>query len=192
MQQAGVEEKRGVIRQIKTILGVLPYLMLAALIVLAGFILYLELYVVPEILSQETGGKPTLMTLAHILMILFLMGGSAWLGAKLRENDIFSTQQKLVATHVNTAINAVQNLATGRWSSDSYTHRDAFKTGAMLGHKLGQAQVAGDISEAMILEGLERMALPAPAQAGGQSPLVVDQMSDYLDDIAARRDRLSG
>lgn len=179
-------------QQVKSILPYLLIIPAILLVILGGFVVYLELYVIPDILARTTAAGATLMTLAHIFMLLFLMGGSAWLGAKLREKDIFHTQQQLVSSHLNTVIGAVQNLATGRWSSDEYTHRDAFKTGTVFGHKLGQAQAGSDISDALILEGLERMSLPAPAQMGGQSQVVVDEMSEYLDNVAVRRRRLSG
>lgn len=155
--------------------------------------LYLELYLIPDTLFRTVQLSPVVAVLIHIFAVITVIIASGIIGARLNRKMIFDTHERLVMAHMNTMINAISNLATGRWSSDGYTHRDAFKTGAVLGHKLGLAQGENrEISEAMVLEGLERLALPTPTQAGGQSTDIVDEMGDYLDDIGARRRRLSG
>lgn len=170
-------------------------LIIAAVIAVTvvGSVAYLELFYVPAILSKQVSQTATLV---HLLSILILIFTAAVVATWLRDRTIFKVQEILVASHLNKLMDSITQLTTGRWSSDSYTHNEAFKTGARLGFGLGyKVGETNEVDRKMILEGIQRMQLPAGEQAGGElshgSPVsLVDDMAHYLDEIDARKRRL--
>ncbi len=150
-----------------------------------GYVAYVEFYIVPTLLVPKYGNGAILV---HVFAVAGLMVGSAALAGWLQRRRIFQTYQELMAAHTNSTIAAIENLATGRWASDSYTHREAFKTGAVLGYKVGQAE-SGEPDRNLIVEGIGAMSMPQARQLPGQSADVVTEMDDFV--LSARKQRLS-
>lgn len=159
----------------------------SVVVFIAYYVLKLEVFTIPAMLYAKHG---QLGVTTHVLGILFLIVGSGTLGSLLAKATIFGVHEKLIASHLNSVLDAIGNLTTGRWSSDSYTHREAFKTGAVLGYKVGQAE-SGLPDRNLIVDGIGKMALPESRPALGQDSSVVDEMSSYFDDLSARKQRLS-
>jgi hypothetical protein len=151
------------------------------------YFINLELFVIPSLLYDKWG---QLGVTVHVVSILFLIIVSGVTGSWLSGAAIFKVQEKLVDKHLSGVTSAITNLTTGRWASDSYTHKEAFKTGASLGYKVGAASEPQ--ASPFVLEGISRMALPAPVEAQGQDVHVIEEMAGLLDDMDGRRGRLSG
>jgi hypothetical protein len=153
-----------------------------------GSVIYLELFFIPAALVKEFGQAATLV---HLLSILILIVTSAAAATWFRDWTIFRVQEILIASHLDKLMDSITHLTTGRWSADSYTHNEAFKTGAKLGFGMGyKVGEAGEVDRRAILEGIQRMQLPAGGQTQGAPVRLVEDMADYLDEIDSRKRRL--
>lgn len=162
---------------------------LAVVILLAlgglSYVAYVEFYVIPSLLIPQFGNGAILV---HLGFLAILVTAAAGVTYWLSRRGIFQTHEKLMAAHINSTLSAIENLATGRWSSDSYTHKEAFKTGAVLGYKVGQAGPA-ELDRGLIVEGIGAMGMPQARQLPGQSADVITEMDDFV--LDARKQRLS-
>jgi hypothetical protein len=152
-----------------------------------GYVIYIELFAIPAILTRQFG---QLATLIHILGVLFLVVGWGEVRGWLQSRHIFTTQRELVTPHLNEVIDAIENLAVGRWKADSDTYAKLIDTGARMGFVLGKA-VSSELDRNQIEAGIAGMALPEPKQAAGQSTDEVGKMREYMDSLDARKSRLS-
>lgn len=155
-----------------------------------GSVAYVEFFIVPAMLSRHLGQFATLVHLLSIIVLMFTVAGlTIW----FRDRTIFKIQEILVSSYLEKLMESITHLTTGRWSSDSYTHNEAFKTGAKLGFGMGyKVGEAGEVDRRAILEGISRMQLPAGEQSAGQPASLVDDMATYLDELDSRKRRLSG
>lgn len=155
-----------------------------------GSAAYLELIVIPVMLSARFGQYATLL---HLGTIGILLASVYALAVWMQRRAIFSIQERLVNAALVNIISAIDNLTTGRWSADSYSHREAYKTGARLGYDLGKRVVDNvvDVDRQLVVEGLARMQQPHPRQAIGQTTVVVEEMNGFMTDLATNKRQLA-
>ena len=150
------------------------------------YVVKLELFAIPAMLYSEWGQVGVTV---HVLGIIFLIVGSMVAGSWIAKSTIFGVQEKLVANHLNNLTTAITNLATGAWMADSDIQKNVFTTGAKLGYSLRNEVT--ELDRGQIVDGIGRMALPETRQLPGQSADVIGEMDSYLNDMDARKQRLS-
>lgn len=162
--------------------------MLVGLVVLAvvtggGYMLHLELVVIPRLMERAQFSP-----IAHLVTLLLLTGGSAIAGGWLARRTIFTVYDRLISNHLNPLAGAIGNLATGYWAADASTQKGAFTTGAKMGYALKSEPA--ELDRAEIAQRLEGLNLPA-RQANGQSADVVNDMARHMDSLDSRKARLT-
>lgn len=152
-----------------------------------GYIIYVEFVVIPSLLRAKVGDGALLI---HVFSVALLIVAAAVLGGWLRARDIFQTHEKLTTTITSPLIGAIENLVSGRWRVESaaVTHT----TGKLMDMSFKLGAAANEPNPEEVLKQLMESNLPPPRQVGGQSRDVVDDMDKYLDELEARKARLSG
>lgn len=148
-----------------------------------GYILYLELLVIPDLLVSDIGQVSTLL---HILSVLILVVSWGEVRAWLTKKNILTVQKELTLPVTDT----IEKLTTGKWHADSNTYAKLIDVGTRMGFAIGKS-VNSEVDRDMIKNGINHMFLPAATEAQGQSQDVVNEMRNYMDDLDKRKERLS-
>lgn len=162
------------------------FLIVTAIIItlaVIGYVIHLEFVTVPRLLSAYD-----YTTWPHYAALVIVIIASLSAGGWLARQTIFTTHERLVSSHLNALTSSIENVVSGAWRNDAMTDRGVFTTGAKLGFNLRDEVIEPD--RAAIDAGLAGMVFAGTKHAAGQSPDVIDEMNDYLDQ--KRKIRLEG
>jgi hypothetical protein len=143
---------------------------------------YLETIHIPILLSESVGSLGVFLHIGSIAILISV-------GAYFSRLTIYSVFDRLMKEHVNTLYSTIGNLTTGYWHADASVNRGIANTALKIGYNLRDEVTEPDRN--LIVDGINRLALPQVKQANGQSQAVINEMDQHMDDIQSRKNRLS-
>jgi len=174
----------------KKLKGFLPLAGLSMVIVVIGLVaacVWIELFLIPRLLAKAGYSNAVVL---HVVVIIAIVGLTAFVTAWLTRSTIFTVQEKLVAQHLHNLTSAIEHVVSGAWTNQASVEKAVFMTGAKLGYDVRDV-LPPPPDRSQILEGIAAMSLPQPKQLTGESPEVIDTMGQYMDHLNQRKERLS-